>query len=65
MVAAQGDLHLVDGLETAFLLWRGDQCWLRGADREDTRLRRVDNGREVGNAVHAQIGDGEGATLQQ
>ena len=31
------------------------------ADREDGGFRRVNNGRKVSDAEHAQIGDGEGA----
>src|SRR3990172_5543703 len=43
--------------------WVFDRVAARGADREDARLRRVDNRRELANAVHAKIGDGRCAAL--
>ena len=36
---------------------------LGGADGEDHRLRRVDDRREFLDAVHAEVGDAEGAAL--
>src|SRR5262249_36101980 len=35
----------------------------RGADRQDRRLRRIDDGGKFAHAVHAEIGDGGGTAL--
>lgn len=63
MIARKSDLHDVDGLEAALFLGSGDERGLCGADGEDAGLRGVDDCREVGDVEHAEVGDGEGATL--
>ena len=42
----------------------GDGPILDRADREDRRLRRVEHGDELLDAVHAEVGDREGAALE-
>lgn len=63
MIAAQRRLHDLHLLESLGLLGRKLELLGRGANGEDTRLRGVDDGREVVDAVHAQVGDGEGSAL--
>jgi hypothetical protein len=36
---------------------------LTGSDSQDCRLGRVDDGAELLDPIHAEVGDGEGATL--
>src|SRR5262249_20712561 len=42
---------------------RLDRLPARSADRENGRLRRIDDGGELAHAVHAEVGDGGGAAL--
>lgn len=53
VVRAQRDLHDLRGREPALVERRRDERRLRRADREDARLRRVDDRREVRDAEHA------------
>uniref|UniRef100_A0A1I7Z7I9 PBPe domain-containing protein n=1 Tax=Steinernema glaseri TaxID=37863 RepID=A0A1I7Z7I9_9BILA len=50
--------------EAAFGLQRLVQLRLRAADGQDRRLRGVDDGGELRDAEHAQVGHGEGAALE-
>ena len=61
MVAGQRDGHLADEFDAAVLGL--DRCAARGAHRQDGGMRRIDDGRELAHAVHAEIGDGAGAAL--
>ena len=63
VVRAEGDLHDLHGLEAMLLFGCRHQPCLRRADSEDTRLGRVDDGGEVVDAVHSEVGDGEGSAL--
>lgn len=63
MITRKRDLHNVNCLEPAFFFGRGDERGLSGTDSEDAGLRGVDDSREVGDVEHAEVGDGEGATL--
>lgn len=49
-------LHQVASTQGLFL-------GLTGSDSQDCRLGRVDYGTELLDPVHAEVGDGEGATL--
>src|SRR5215472_5779829 len=49
-----------DGHAAVFLF---DRLPPRGADRQDRRLRRIDDGGKFAHAVHAEIGDGGGTAL--
>ncbi len=62
MVSAQGGFHNLLRLETLFIVGR-DEGWHDGAESKDGRLRRVDDGREMGNSHHTHIRDGERTTL--
>ena len=61
MVARQSqrDTLLHAELSAIQHLWHGTGC----ADGEDGGLRRIDDGTEFLDAIHAEIGDGERATL--
>ena len=61
MIARQCDAHLADEFDAA--IFRLDRRAPRGADGEDGRVRRIDDGREFAHAVHAEIGDGARAAL--
>lgn len=65
VVRAQCHFHHVHCLETTLLLRSWDDCWLRGTNGKDTRLRRVDDGSEVFDVVHAKVGHCERATLSK
>lgn len=65
MVRGQRNVHDLGRLESSTRR-RGrdsDDLGEGRADGEDARLRRVDDGGEVGDAEHAEVGDGERSTL--
>ena len=59
VIDADGDFHAVADAERAVFL--DDRHFLRRADGENARFRRVDDGEEMLDAVRAQVADGEGA----
>ena len=64
VVRAESHLHDVGDLEALLLFrsrYKGGLCRANG---EDTRLGWVDDGSEVRDAKHAEVGDGECATLE-
>src|SRR6185437_444280 len=58
MIARHGRRHLADEFDGAVL--RLHRRAARRADRQDRRVRRIDDGGELARAVHAEIGDGGG-----
>lgn len=64
VVGRERDLHDLRGPEAALVLGRGHERGRGGADGENARLRRVDDGGEVRDVEHAEVGDGEGAALE-
>lgn len=62
MVRGEGDVHHVDGLEARLSV--SDDLLGGSSDGEDARLRRVDDGGEVVDSEHAEVGDGEGSSLR-
>jgi hypothetical protein len=65
VVGGHGDVHDLGGLEPSARGGRrdGDDLGEGSSDGEDAGLRRVDDGGEVGDAEHAEVGDGEGSSL--
>ncbi|RUS20979.1 hypothetical protein BC938DRAFT_475479 [Jimgerdemannia flammicorona] len=63
VVAGKRDVHDVGDAETAFLALIRDNLLGGAANSEDACLWRVDDGGEGLGAKHAEIGDGEGATI--
>lgn len=63
MVARQSGLHDLNGLEALGVLWCQLELGAGGTDSQDTRLRGVDDSREVVDTEHAQVGDGECTAL--
>src|SRR5665213_485377 len=61
MVAGDGAAHHRGDCELAVL---DHGALLAHSHREDAALRRVDDGLEMPDAVHAEIGDREGAALE-
>src|ERR1700740_1224145 len=60
MIARQRHAHHLRDLDLAGTHYR---ALLAGADCENRRMRRVDHGRKVTDAVHAEIGHGRRAAL--
>src|SRR4029453_11352141 len=60
MVGSETDRHDMRRLDLAVA---HDRALLRGADREDSRVRRIDDGIELLDPVHAEIRDRAGAAL--
>lgn len=55
MIAAQGSLHDIRSLETTFVFCGGNEGGLSRTDSKYTRLRRVDDGGEMGDVEHAEV----------
>src|SRR3954465_1842777 len=62
VVAHERDRHRVARGDAAAIV--NHRAFLERADREDRRLRRVDDGREAVDPVHPQVRDGERAARQ-
>src|SRR5260370_20894909 len=60
VIARERHRHLAHETEAVLAL---DRPPLAGADRQDGRLWRIDDRRELADAVHAEIGDRARATL--
>src|SRR5437762_9250891 len=60
VIAGERRAHDVRGLDLAVSYHRS---LLAGADCKDRRLRRVDNGSEMADAEHAEVGDRRCAAL--
>ena len=58
-----GERHRHDAGEGDAAVRGLDRLPTRGADRQDGRLRRIDDGGELAHAVHAEIGDRRRAAL--
>ena len=65
MVAAQSDRHHVGTAMACFGRLVDNEPFLGASHSQDARLGWVNNGREIADSEHAQIGDGERATLQK
>src|SRR5690606_36504668 len=60
VVAAHGNLHDVTRNK---LTVADNGSFLNSADSKDTRIRRVDNSRELLNSEHTEVGNRKGTTL--
>src|SRR5262245_14831280 len=58
-----GERHREHARERDAAVFLLDRLPPRGADREDGRLRRIDDGGKFTHAVHAEVGDGGGTAL--
>lgn len=60
VIAGQCDLHDITGYDCPVL---HDRHLLDRADRQDAGIGRIDDGCEIIDTEHAQVGDGEGASF--
>lgn len=63
MITAEGHIHHISGLITLLRAIRNHHL-LSSAHSEDARLGRVDDGGELLDAKHSQVGDREGSPLE-